>query len=60
MDLGSFLDWGHFTHGHGFEQELDSGEIKEIVEVQGKDVYQVNNWEVEEQRSCDLSIKFIQ
>lgn len=58
MDLDSFLNWAHFEHGHSFEQDLDSGEIKEIVEVQGKKIYKVENWEVEEQSSCDLSIKF--
>ena len=58
MDLDSFISWGEFEHGHSFEHELDCGEIKEVIDVQGKEVYLVEVWEMDEHRDRHMIIEF--
>ena len=58
MDLDSFLRWGDFEHGHSFEHELDGGEIEEVIDVQGKEVYLVSIWEMDEHRDRHMIIEF--
>lgn len=58
MDLDSFLRWGDHEYGHSFEEELDCGKIKEVIDVQGKEIYLVSMWEMEEHRNRHMVIEF--